>query len=141
MSLWCGACRNEIFEGFGLLYRMEMVGGKPRFPTKDQEYVPPNSAVCDRCWKGVPRKERLTDASAATGPNKRFVFAYADSDSSNSPIWGSKQWSDIEASENYVYLRLAAVQRYLPQTLPIIVSDAKSKKASRAARIGVRTRS
>ena len=127
MSLWCGACRKEIFEGFGLLYRMPMVAGAPRMPTQDKEYVPPNSAVCDSCWSLVPVDERLAEVSQAVEPDAPYVFAYASADSSHSPIWGSKQWSDILASERYVYLRVGTVKRHLPKVVLIIFGDAVEK--------------
>jgi hypothetical protein len=127
MSLWCGACRDEIFEGFGLLYRMDIVDGKPRPPTKDNEYVPPNAAVCAACWARVPMADRLLDANQATA--RRTVYAYASADSSNSPIWGSKQWSDLVASDTYVFLREEIVQQRLPRTLPIIDMDAEDKSS------------
>lgn len=127
MSLWCGACRKEIFEGFGLLYRMDMVDSSPRGPTGDGEYVPPNSAVCDRCWSDVPESDRLVDASQATNPDVPFIFAYASADSSNSPIWGSKQWSDILTSDRYVYVLGKTVKKYLPKVVLIIFADAVEK--------------
>lgn len=127
MSLWCGACRTEIFEGFGLLYRMPMVDGAPRPPTKDGEFVPPNSAVCDCCWSTVPEDERLSQVAQAIEPDAPYVFAYAAADSGTSPTWGSKQWSSIEASNRYVYLRVKTVKRFLPKVVLIIVQDAVEK--------------
>ena len=127
MSLWCGACRKEIFEGFGLIYRMDLVDGQPRLPTKDKEYVPPNSAVCDRCWVSVPENERLAQVAQAAETDAKEVFAYASASSSSSPIWGSKQWSDIEHADQYVYLRQSTVETYVPKILPIILMDAKEK--------------
>lgn len=131
MSLWCGACRKEIFHGFGLLYRMDIVDGKPRPPTKDNEYVPPNSAVCTACWACVPTTEHFFDAELAMYGAKPIVFAYVGATSSNSPVWGSKQWSDIETRDTYVFLRRGTVVQHLPRTLPIIDHDAEDKERAK----------
>ncbi len=120
MSLWCGSCREEIFGNFVILYRMELVDGKPRFPTDDKEYVPPNSALCDSCWGWIPTVDHATDFTAAVAGDGQHVYAVAAADSSRSAC-GSKTWSGIMTSKTYIYLKESTVHRHVPLAVPIIM--------------------
>ncbi len=131
MSLWCGSCRREIFEGFGLLYQLERMGdGQLRFPDQAKDYVPANSAVCDPCWNSLPINEMVTDEKvrAEMERGKETVFAYTSADSNNDPVWKSKTWSSIVANDsNIVFIKHKAVVRYFPKAVEIIENMAKSR--------------
>jgi hypothetical protein len=114
---------------------MDVIEGKPRPPSKDKEYVPPNSAVCHACWQHVPTTEHIIKAADALD-DATVVFGYASADSSNSPIWGSKQWSNIETTDTYVFIQRKVVDKYLPQVLPIIAQDAEHKQWCAATLLG-----
>ncbi|MBI4276658.1 hypothetical protein HY629_02340 [Candidatus Uhrbacteria bacterium] len=133
MSLWCGACRREIFEGFGMLYRCDRTAEGFELPNKAADIVPPNSAVCDQCWKRLPAAERLpavADLGSEIGGQHIFVYEPADSGRCG---WGSKSWDSIQAdAKKRVFLRAATVERFFPQTLPIIAANAQERIAAHA---------
>jgi len=126
MSLWCGSCRQEIFEGFGILYQLGRdAAGVLRFPDKKNDYVPLNSAICDRCWNGVPKEEKRTGDSAKQDAEKNTdtVFVYAPADSNNDPFWRSKTWSGIVTQDNNLtFVSANIVERHLRQSLEIITN-------------------
>lgn len=123
MSLWCGSCRSEIFQGFGILYQLERDdSGHLRFPNKAKDYVPANSAVCDHCWELLPAEEKQTGAQvqAQAESSGETVFIYALADSSPCLV-GSKSWSGIVSSEeHFVFVQSAAVAKFFPRALAII---------------------
>lgn len=119
MSLWCGACREEIFDAFGILYELERTPeGNVQVPSEARPS--PNSAVCAKCWAKIPEAERISDHRGVDRGSER-VLAYAPADSENSPIWGSKEWSSIVADyERMLFIRRALVVEQLPRALEII---------------------
>lgn len=122
MSLWCGNCRQEIFNGFGMLYMLERFGGALVLPNKEEDYTPANSAVCDDCWAQVPNTERLCGETHKATLDKETdtVYLYLPSDSDRC-AFGSKSWSSIESDlSNPIFLRHANVAQHLGKTLPII---------------------
>lgn len=67
--LCCGSCRTEICESYGILYRLDWVDGELVYPDKFQNYDPPNTYVCDTCWKSVP--------ADAASPDGYYLYASA----------------------------------------------------------------
>lgn len=124
MSLWCGACRKMIFGPFGMLYRMNVVDGSPSFRRPN---VPPNSAVCDPCWKLVPAADLHDDHRLAMNEDRLRVFGFARADSGTSPMTGSKQWSDIATADEFVFVHPDVVTRCLPLVFEIILIDTRER--------------
>ncbi len=131
MSLWCGACRTEIFDGFGMLFLLERDGnGSLLLPDQKKDYVPPNSAVCDKCSKRLKRSHFLGGLKQLPALNKsrRALYAFAPATSANSPTWGSKMWSAIETKESqFKFLAASTVQQQLPRTVEIIKDIARQR--------------
>lgn len=135
MSLWCGSCRNEIFDGFGILYKLERtIEGKLLYPDKTMDYVPPNSAVCDRCWSNVPKSKKHSGEQAKSNAeqSKETVFAYAPADSSNDAFWKSKTWSGIVTEDDkLVFIAPDAVNRFFINAVKIIDNMADRRARAR----------
>lgn len=125
MSLWCGNCKNAVTNGFGLLYKFERTeSGELKYPDKKKDYVPPNSAICDTCWRRFPRVEKFTDAASKNmmEAGRETVYAYASAES-NYGRDGIKTWSGIVANESktrLVFLTSDAVEECLPGAVEII---------------------
>ncbi len=124
MSLLCGNCRELIYEGFGLLCRLERdTAGK--FKTPDENYFPPNAAACDRCWTLMPEEFRLSGAAAKTAAEKctGAVYVYVPADSNNDRFWKAKTWSGIVTNDDpdaMVYLPTATVVQLFSKAIEII---------------------
>jgi len=125
MSLWCGNCRQEIFEGFALLQRLERdEAGKLRYA--NNVYVPPNCAVCAKCWSEFPEDAKLSGeiAQATAEAYRGEVFTHVPADSPNDPFWKSKTWSGIVADDKALtYLSTEVVRRVLANAIPIIEGE------------------
>lgn len=124
MSLWCGNCRKEIFEGFGILYRLERTAqGTLLLPDKKKDYVPPSSAIRDYCYSRLPESEKSTGEEAKTKAerSKKDVFAFAPANSNNDAFWRSKTWSGIVTDdEKLVFIKPNAVTRFFSKAIEII---------------------
>lgn len=131
MSLGCGACRSSIYGSFGLLYRLPReADGSFRLPNSAEDYVPPNSAVCEPCWARVP-KERVLQNLDALGSDfrDRYIYAYAPADSGRGASGGA-QWSSIESdTNNLIFLHEETAMELLPQAVRIIwgMGDAEAQ--------------
>ncbi|MCW1891768.1 MAG: hypothetical protein KIH65_000795 [Candidatus Uhrbacteria bacterium] len=133
MSLCCGACRNDIDGGFGLLYRLERAEDRSlRYPDQKQDYVPPNSAVCDHCWEVLPKEEKGIDSEEARAEaecGSEPVFVYLPASGKKNPLSGSVSLLGISTwdGDGYTFVRPNAVQSYLPLVVQII--DGMTKHA------------
>lgn len=131
MSLVCGNCRETIYDGFGLLYQLER-NDEGRLLYRGGDYVPPNVAVCDACWQGVPNTEKRGDKDARTEAeaSKETVFAYAPADSDRHPFGEWKCWSSIVANDDELtFVKSEAVSLYLPGALELARDVAAAWKA------------
>lgn len=128
MSLWCGNCANEIFEEFGILYRLGLtVDGALRYPDKLHEYVPPNVAVCAGCWSRLPptKMHPRSEAQKLDG----IVYAYAPADSDRVPFFGSKAWSSIRTRDDQIVLITSdVVVRCLPRAVRAVMGILADKE-------------
>lgn len=126
MSLLCGACRNDIDTGFGLLYRLERAeDGSLRYPDPEKDYVPPNSAVCDACWEILPKEEKGIDSEevrAEAEHGSEPVFVYLPAIGKKNPLSGSVSLLGISTwdGDGYTFVRAEVVQSYLPFAVRII---------------------
>lgn len=128
MSLWCGACRKEIFEGFGMLYELERTPQGIRLPQSGSK-VPPNSAICAVCIRMIPEGEFAND-HAAVDSGAATVYAYIPADSSRNSFSGSKSWSDIAYTDaGFRFLPRTLVEQRLPRAIEIIDQMAGRRKA------------
>src|SRR5258708_5373676 len=120
MSLLCGSCRTEISENFGLLYWLERdENGNLHLPNQAEDYVPPNSAICNVCWAKVPERRKLTAERATVSPKQIFAYAFGSSD--NGSMSGSKMWSGIVVNEkSFIFLTKNTVTLFLMGAVEII---------------------
>ena len=122
MSLWCGGCREEIFSGFSILYRLTpFPDGSLQLPDRKKDIFPPNSAVCDTCLKKLPKINRLPKTmQEELEQGKERVYALIPADSRTNPF-GSKSWSSIVTDDNkLVFLRHESVTKHFPKAIEII---------------------
>lgn len=125
MSIQCGCCRDDIDGCFGILYRFERTTeGKLRYPQQPR-YVPPNSAICDHCWRILPKEEMVIDsdeARAEAEKSQKPVFAYLSASGVSNPLTGSVDSTSIQTwdHDGYTFIRPEAVYRYFPKVITII---------------------
>lgn len=134
MTLYCGGCIHEVETGYGMIYRLAVVDGKPLGPDhriKDGSNQP-NCAMCDKCWATVSSEERLTETQAlAARGDLDHVYAYCPADSGTTSF-GTKQWSSIKTEDPVAFLSLETVARYTK--LKAIIDGIHDRQVTAAAR-------
>jgi len=118
MSIWCGAGRERIEGSFSLVYLLGTNKKGLTFPDKKKDIVPPNSAVCTGHLKQVP------DTEFKDSPKSIRGRIYGVAVGSGNPLFeGSKAISlmGISSDNDFRYLTRAAMEKYLPKALEIII--------------------
>lgn len=122
MSLLCGVCINYIPDSnYGILYLLKDRGkdGLLRKPKDDleNEYVPPNSAICGQCFATLPDTEKVLEAEAL---KEDLIFGFAwDNGPEIGP--GGAKWSSVMTDcKNLTYIRRGAVDKHFNHALLII---------------------
>jgi len=137
MSLVCGNCRETIYEGFGLLYRLEdRKAGKLLHPHEIKGGVP-NSAICDACWSRIPEGEKRkgdgiqAEMDAGTEP----VYIFLNADSERCLLDRAKEWSSIKTDPSTtVFVRTPLVEQHFAGAIKIISDMAFRLKVARKRR-------
>lgn len=118
MALGCGQCREDIYTGYGILYKLTKgAGGLPILPT--ESYVPPNSAICDDCWAkfSAAHADQIGITDVITLAE---VFAYNSSGlSGRSPSGAMQSTTAGTVNQNFVFVG-PIVREALPRAMQII---------------------
>lgn len=130
-AVMCGNCRKPIYGEFGILYKLHRTKtGRLAYPGKSMVYIPPNSAVCDDCWRRVPDYLKIpeNDGRAKMERSRSDVFAYARAD--------AREIISGTIDKNLVFVSFDSILRYLPKALQIIeaIEDRRAMTARRRNR-------
>ncbi|MDD5437593.1 MAG: hypothetical protein PHC70_00400 [Patescibacteria group bacterium] len=137
MSLACGCCRETIYEGFGILYRLEQRAKGILLLPGEIKIDVPNCAICDKCWGRLPESQRLVGEEIrqrmSRGSKPVYIFMRADSDRGSSLLGSAKQWSSIRTEPStVVYIRTPLVLRHFKGAVEIIDGMANALQRERA---------